>query len=629
MIDQSCIIQVKETADIVEVVGRYITLKKDGVNLVACCPFHNEKNPSFKVSRSKQIYKCFGCGASGDSIEFVMKTQKQTYIEAITTIAGMYNIPIVEEKNEPIKKVYTKPTLPAGAISSKWLNWFSGRGINPNTLTEFKVTQVNQWMPKAKKEVETICFNYFKESELINIKYRSADKDFMLAKDAELIFYNLNSIRMADSIVITEGEMDCLSVSQSGFKAVISVPNGAAKGNQKLDYLNNCFELFAGVKKIILFVDNDEPGLLLRGELARRFGYDKCYKVEYPTGCKDANDILLKFGPQILLDTITYATEFPIEGVFSMQEMYEDVKSYYHNGYPVGVKVGIPNFDDHISFMLGQYTTVTGIPGSGKSEFVDYIMTESATNHDWSWGVCSFENQPSSLHVTKIMEKHVGKSFMKRFNDADRISPAEFDGAVNFVNQHFYFININKVDVTLQGILDKAKELVLRKGIKGLLIDPWNYIEHKGGKGQTETQYVSDCLTKIKAFAATHNIHIFLVAHPLKMPKVNGKYEVPTMYSISGSAHFFNKTDNGITVYRNYDTNIVDIYIQKVRFHWLGKIGFVSFNYDLERRRYTPVGEVKFEAVAEPPPPAPPDNPRAGFSNYTKPPATFWNETDN
>jgi twinkle protein len=326
--------------------------------------------------------------------------------------------------------------------------------------------------------------------------------------------------------------------------------------------------------------------MALRDELGRRFGFDRCLKVDCPPDCKDANDVLLKYGNAKLVELIKSASEFPIEGVFGIDELYEDIKSFYYNGYPKGVKVGIPSFDEHIQFMSGQFTTVTGIPGSGKSEFVDYIMAQTAINHKWTWGVCSFENQPSSFHVTKLMEKYVGKSFAQRYNPYDRMNSNEFDDAVNFVGDYFHFINVNAIDVTLQGILDKAKELVTRKGIQGLLIDPWNYVEHKSASGQTETQYVSECLTKIKAFALTHGIHILLIAHPTKLGKINNKYEVPTLYNISGSAHFFNKTDNGITVYRDFATNKVDIHIQKVRYSWLGKVGMCSFSYDTNTRQY-------------------------------------------
>jgi twinkle protein len=278
-----------------------------------------------------------------------------------------------------------------------------------------------------------------------------------------------------------------------------------------------------------------------------------------------------------------------------MDEMYGDVLHNYNNGYPTGVRVGIYSIDELVSFMGGQMTVITGIPGSGKSEVVDLIMTKTAINNELSWGVCSFENQPSAFHVTKLVEKFIGKSFAKRNNPSSRVSAREFEQGVGLVDQHFHFINISQVDVTLKGILDKTAELVVRKGIKGLVIDPWNYIEHKIPKGYTETQYISESLSEVKAFALKYGIHVIIIAHPTKLQKdkSTGKYEVPTLYNISGSAHFFNKTDNGISVYRDFQTNQVDIYVQKVRYSWLGKIGFASFTYDVETRQYAEVNPVQ------------------------------------
>lgn len=590
MIAQETVDALKAVTMAKDVIAKFLPLKKVGSDMVCCCPFHNEKSPSFKIKLNEDFWKCFGCGKNGDSIEFIKLHKNLTHPEALKYLCDFYHITVVEDKPQAVRTykrpapVTVKPTL-----SPRVMKWFDTRGITTKTLTEFKITECSEWMPKANAVTDAICFNYFRDGELINIKYRAAEKDFKLSKDAELIFYNLDAIKGEKYAIVCEGEIDCLSISQTGLKNVVSVPNGASGGTQKLEYLNNCFEAFKDVECIILFTDNDAPGMALRDELARRFGYDRCLKVECPYDCKDANDVLLKYGANKIGELIKNATEFPIEGVFGMDELYEDIKNFYYNGYPKGVKVGISSFDEYIQFMPGQFTTVTGIPGSGKSEFVDYIMAQTAVNHQWNWGVCSFENQPSSLHATKLMEKYVGKSFAHRYNPYDRMNSVEFDDAVNFVGTFFHFININKIDVTLQGILDKAKELVLRKGINGLLIDPWNYIEHKSATGQTETQYVSECLTKIKAFAATHGIHIFIIAHPTKLQKVNNKYEVPTLYNISGSAHFFNKTDNGITVYRDFGTNKVDIHIQKVRYSWLGKVGLCSFTYNLDTRQYVPI----------------------------------------
>lgn len=584
MITQESISLLKQRIDIIDVLKDYLQLKQSGRSWECKCPFHDEKTASFSASKDKQMYKCFGCGKSGDAIDFVMVHRKVTYIEAIKMLAGKYHIHL-DEVDKP-KKVYAKPVPKAPKKNEKFINWFKERGISDATLQRANVTFSDEWMPKIDIVIPVICFNYYNKKELINVKYRGENKEFKLVKDAELIFYNLDSIENRDTIVIVEGEIDCLSLMEAGIVAVISVPNGAVNGTQRLDYLDNCWQYFTGVKEVVIMTDNDNNGMQLRDELARRLGKERCYLVNYPADCKDANDILVKHGKQALIDCIDSFHEFPLDGIISMQDMYEDVQDYFLNGYPKGVKIGIRDFDDHISFMPGQFTTITGIPGSGKSEVADWIISQCVLNHAWKFGICSFENQPSAFHVTKLMEKIIGKSFLKRYNPEHHINQDEFATAANIIDQHINFINLSQIEVTLDGILEKAKELVLRRGIKGLLIDPWNYIEYKTQFGQTETQYVSECLTKIKAFALTYGVHIFLIAHPVKLKKEGDKYEVPTLYSISGSAHFFNKTDNGLTVYRDFTTNLVTIYIQKVRYSWLGKIGYVSFNYNTETRQY-------------------------------------------
>lgn len=589
MIKENCIDQVKEIAEtnIVDIVQSFIKLKKDGSGHKGLCPFHNEKSPSFSVSGAKGMYKCFGCGRSGNGISFLMEHEKKTYIEAVKWIAEKYNIEMEEEKT---KKEYSKPQNRLEKLEKETIAYFEKhRGISNNTLLRFKVTDSVEWMPKAGVEIPVICFNYFQDEQLVNIKFRGKNKDFKMVKDAKLIFYNLDSIKDQKECVIVEGEIDCMALHEAGIYSCVSVPAGAARGKLRLEYLDNCWELFEDKGKIIIMTDNDEPGKLLRDELARRFGYHRCYKVEFPIDCKDADEILLKYGREKIKEVIQESKEWPLEGVLGvMDDLIEEVCNYWDHGFPKGVELGIPFFDDLLTLMTGQYTTVTGIPGSGKSEFVDYMMAQSSINHDWKWGICSFEN-PSSIHVTKLMQKFSGRAFGFRKNPEHRMSLQQFQDSVFKINEYYKFINNKEIDITLDGILSKAAEMVKRFGIKGLLIDPWNYIEHLVPNGKSETQYISEALTKIHMFCVLNGVHVILVAHPTKLKKENGKYEVPTLYHISGSAHFFNKTDNGLAVYRDFETNVVTVYVQKVRFDWVGKIGFCSFSYNTDTRQYSAI----------------------------------------
>lgn len=583
MISEASIELVKAQTQIQDVINDFVRLKKNGINLTGLCPFHGEKSPSFTVSPAKQIFKCFGCGKSGDAIAFLIEHEKFSYLDAIKWLARKYNIELEEYQ----KREYVKPVPRLEKLSAKALEFFEkDRKISNNTLLRFGITEAMEYMPQLGKEAKAICFNYSRNDELVNIKFRGPQKSFKLAKDAELIFYNLDALKGCNEAVIVEGEIDCLSLHECGIHNVVSVPNGAAKGNQRLEYLDNCFQYFTDKSKVILAVDNDGPGNGLRAELARRIGYEKCYQVKYPDGCKDANDVLVMHGKDAVVTMIQGATEWPIEGIVTMDEMYGDVMDFFENGYPPGAKTHIPDFDQLLTFYPGHLTVITGIPGSGKSEFVDLLMTSLTRFHNWSWGICGFECPPA-IHVTKLAEKFTDRSFAFRKNPEHRMTTNQLEYALGMIDKYYHFINISMVDITMDGLIKKAEEMVLRYGINGLLFDPWNCIEHKYGE-ESETKYVLSCLNKLITFLDKYKVHGFLVAHPTKLKKdpKTGKYEIPTLYNISGSAHFFNRTHNGIAVWRDFQTNLVDVYVQKVKWSWLGSLGFASFHFDTMTRSY-------------------------------------------
>lgn len=493
------------------------------------------------------------------------------------------------KKIEKVQKTYKVPESNNTKLSDKTLNWFvETRKISKATVMRFGLTESNEFMPQVEKERNCINFNYFRDEKLVNIKFRDGQKNFKMVSGAQLIFYNLDMIKDSDTVIITEGEIDAMSFYEAGYSEVISVPNGASKGNQRLEYLDNCIDFFENKIKIILATDTDEAGIILRNELARRLGKERCAFLTYPEGCKDANDVLVRYGIDELRKVVQNASEWPMEGIITIGDIEERINNLYLNGFPEGAKIGFETFDKHISFKEGQLTIITGIPSSGKSEFVDEIMVRLAQIQDWKFGVFSAENQPEEYHFMKWSEKHTSKSFfgLSQF----RQTPEDVLKAKYFINDHFYFVQINEDNSVLDELLLKFKQLINRKGINAVLIDPWNYLEHDIPKGYSETQYISEALTKICRFAKINNIHIFLVAHPVKIKKdANGKYMVATPYDIAGSAHFFNKADNCLSVYRDFDTNLVTVYIQKVRFRFIGKIGKVDFQWENFTGKYNEV----------------------------------------
>jgi twinkle protein len=390
-------------------------------------------------------------------------------------------------------------------------------------------------------------------------------------------------VRQNNCISIS-GNCDALSMHEAGIYNSVSVPNGASNNTK---YIDNCYEFFLNKKKIIIATDNDDAGRKLRDELMFRFGVDRCYFVQFPDDCKDANDVLVKYGKEELKKIVENAIQIPIEGLVSDKERMERMLDLYENGMPKGTPAGIYGFDDYLRFQGGLVTTITAPPSTGKSEFLDYIISGLATKENWRFGVFSFENQPIELHDAKWAEKIVGKAFAFRKDPNNRISKQALDAVLNEIFDKFKVIEVTKIDKSVDGVLAKAEELVNKYGIKGVVIDPYNKMLHNVPAGMTETNYINLVMTKITDFAKKYNIHVFLVVHPTKPQGANSATpQRVTLYNASGSANFYNQTDNGFTLMRNRDTGVVDVYIEKVRFSEQGKEGWVAFTFNTLTRQY-------------------------------------------
>lgn len=572
--------ELKEKVFVADIVGHFIKLKKEGSTLKACCPFHNEKTPSFSIHKQHNRWKCFGCGLSGDAIEFVMKHQGLSFLDAVRTIAVLINFQLEEESRKTIKPIQRLTKLSKDFLE----NFEKVRMISNNTLLRFNVTESIEWMPKAEREVRVICFNYYKEGELVNIKFRAKNKDMRLSKDGELIFYNIDAIKDKDDCVIVEGEIDCLSCHEAGIYNCVSTPNGA---NINFRYIDNSYEYFTNKSKIIIAVDKDDAGKRLKDEFLNRFGKERCYIADFPTDCKDANDVLVKYGKDELVKRIEGARQVSIEGIVPKNERKEALFSLYKNGVPKGTAAGIYGLDDYLRFQEGLVTVITGAPSSGKSEFLDWIISKLAVNERWRFGIFSFENQPTYLHDQKIAEKMVGKAFAFRKDKSHRIEEKELELVFDTLDDRFKTIDKTQADMSVDGILKKAEELIGRFGIKGLLIDPYNKILHRTNN-MYDPSYINEFMNKLTNFSVAWNVHTFLVAHPSKLlkEKATGKIEVPTLYSISGGANFYNQMDNGVIIHRDRQSGLVDVTIGKIRFSEQGKEGFVSFTFNTMTRQY-------------------------------------------
>lgn len=264
-----------------------------------------------------------------------------------------------------------------------------------------------------------------------------------------------------------------------------------------------------------------------------------------------------------------------------------DVEALWKSGgLPRGDSTGWPSVDQFYTVAMNQWTLVTGSPNSGKSEWLDALMVNLAKQGNWQFFIYSPENMPLQLHHAKIIEKYIGRPFDP--GPTQRLSEDELCDAEDWMEGKFHFCKPDRPDmesILVEGI-DKIEGATWKTGI---VLDPWNYLEHRRPPSMSETEYVSEVLSRVIEHVRNYHVHLWLVAHPAKQtPKKDGTYAVPTPRDISGSAHFWNKADNCITVWRDQaaGNKEVEIHTQKVRFKNVGRIGVANLRYDRITGRY-------------------------------------------
>ncbi len=482
------------------------------------------------------------------------------------------------------KKDYVRPDpIKESGLSQKLVNYWSLRGISLDTLRKMHIAEGKEFMPQAGKEMNTVQFPYFLDGELVNIKYRTGDKKFKMVQGAELTPYNIDSIKDCDTAYLVEGEGDCLSFIEAGIDNVISVPNGA---NKNLEWLDDFMEWFDDKKTIYIAVDNDEKGVMLKEEMVRRFGPERCMIVNWSDGCKDANDQLRKYGKESLRNCVDAAQDVKVGGIYYLEDYEPNLDMLYHNGAPKGCTVGWPNLDELISFTTKRIMIVTGIPSHGKSQVMIEIAVRLNMRYGWKAAFFSPESMPMESHAQELIQVLIGKSFNSNYL---HMSESEYQMGKDYVRTNFFHI-MPEDNQTIATILEKAQFLVRRRGIKVLVIDPYSSIDTDFGN-QSETNYIRAMLEALRNFAIRNDLLVCLVAHPTKIRKDKDNDGIPTMYDVSGSAHFLNKSDYGIVVYRDFDNDTTLIKVEKVKSRFLGHKGEAFFKFNINNGRYVPWGK--------------------------------------
>jgi twinkle protein len=504
-------------------------------------------------------------------------------------MVGEEEVKQMPQKKENYNPPKTQPVTPSV------LKWFADRGISEDTVRHFRVESITF----SGKEWAAIPFYY--NGEIVNWKYRSiTDKDFRGAKDGMLCAFNIDSIQGHTIIAVTEGELDAMATYEAGIHAVISCPNGApppgSDRDAKTEFLHDTLtkERLASVETVMLAMDFDEPGIPYRNAIGNTIGAEKCRIVKYPHGCKDANDVLIAHGKEVLMENFGLAKAMPIEGLTSYKEHEDEIIQYMRSGGGAkGLSTGWLCLDKYLKVTEGQMMIITGVPQSGKSEWMDALMLNMIRNFNWKWAIYSPENYPIPFHFQKLAEKWTGMPMFPKHEHETKITEDVAKGTIRRLNEHIIPMSFGENGADLDSILSRARVCVEKFGIKGFLLDPYNEVEHKRPAGMTETEYISQFLTKIRTFGRLYGVLMCIVAHPTKLKLIEsgedaGKYPIPSLYDISGSANWRNKADIGVSIWRDLQSNGngVTVAITKMRNKNLGETGKVQLYWNWHNGRF-------------------------------------------
>jgi twinkle protein len=462
-------------------------------------------------------------------------------------------------------------------IHEKHTVWLESRGISAELAAKFGLETV------SKDGANWLAVPYVERGQTINHKYRlTSEKRHQMDQGAPLTLWNHDCL-LEDTdtpVVICEGEWDAMTALSLGWRAV-SVPNGAphhetedVENAKRYEYLWRSRDALNRVKQFILATDDDTAGHALRSDLVALLGADRCAFVEYPFPSKDLNEVLCDYGKDAVSAALVNAKPVPVKGLFKLRDFPEQ-------GHVETIPIGIPGLSELVNIVPGTLTVLTGFAGQGKTSLTMAIVAQLLKNHI-PVTIASFETR-----IRPIMERRLIAA-IAGYGEHVMIPDEERERAEKLIDDYLTIIAQmvgEDEEMTLEGVLDLARLSKVRENTKVFIFDPWNEIEHKRRPDESETDYTGRALRAMRRFAFDNQVAVWIIAHPSK-PALG--VTVPGLYHISGSAHWANKPDYGLTYTRPDKTsNIAKVYVLKVKMGLPGKEGDVELAYDWRTSRYT------------------------------------------
>lgn len=542
-IDRETILQAKEKLGdrnaqiIVEELG--IT-DFDEKNMKCCCPFHQEDHASFIYNKKAFNFRCFGsCGRSYDILDVFMY-KGATYAEACKKLFELAEMPYsFGELGVKTKRHYRYPHEVPCTDKSKVYAYFEQRKISRETLDALDVRQDSEG---------NAVFNYYDTNDVLTmVKYKPSHKvQHGQAKcwcqqnsDTAPLLFNMNRINVNSPLLICEGEPDCLSAIEAGFKNAVSVPLGSSN----LHWIDENLEWLDQFESIIICADNDDAGVKMQKECVPRLGSWRTKVVDIPaipignTGrvTKDLNEILYVCGKDKVLELILDAKDSPVPSVADLSDVepteYEDVD---------GVTTGLKAIDDELMrLFFGTLTIVSGQPGSGKSSLLTQLACNSLDNDIGTWlfsGELPNGVEKSWFNYIFAGPRNITDAISRRGNPYKKISTTTL-AEINKTYKGRWHIYRDDYDNTLDKLIASMTDTVRKYGVRCLILDNFMCIDTETSEEELRSQ--TDTIKKLIEFAKKYQVAVILVCHPRKMDAGTnvGIYDIAGTSNIVNLAH--------------------------------------------------------------------------------------------
>lgn len=570
----------------------------DEKNLKSCCPYHNEDTASFIYNKKNHSFHCFGCNTTVDIIDVLMGKGK-TFLEATKYLFEKAGIEYsFGEKDVKTKRNYRYPHEEPINKKEKVLNYCGKRGISKNVIDYLDIRE---------DSIGNIVFNFYDTNDVLTmVKYRpskTVDKHSgqiktWCQKDADTtpLLFNMNRVNTSKPLLIVEGELDCASAIESGYFNTVSVPLGA--GN--LHWIEENWEWLDAFDSIIIWSDNDDPGIKMRKECIYRLGTWRTKYISTPLyfekesgkriPLNDINDCLQIGGGEYVMKLISDAKDVPVKSVIDYSEIEElDISQMD------GVKTGIKPLDNELlKIFFGTLTVLSGRPGSGKTSIID--QTIARTIDDDKPVFLFSKEMPERMSANWFNTIIAGRRNMEERTSREGRKYYVVPQATQRKMQSFYsrklFIYKDDEPNDVESVLKSAEECVRKFGCKLIVLDNLMMIDLNCAESDKNTAQTNLINALIK-FAAKYNVAVVLIAHPRKTQDSNSDIE---MYDISGTSNIINLAMRSIGLRRvskkekddpRTKWNKYDVVLTVIKDRLLGKADLqMGLWYDLTSRRF-------------------------------------------